>query len=309
MRNDFFFFSKGEKRGIIILATLLFLLVATTVVIDRQRKQQAGYRAALGQDSSFWKSYADFKSAIRTHTETAGQQKSRRRETPELQPFAFDPNTADSATLRRLGLPDWMARNIVRYREKGGRFRRAEDFQKIYGLTESQYRTLLPYISIAPQKDTLHEVKRLYIPPAAADSSRRRTVKYAEGTVIDLNRADTTELKKIPGIGSGIARMIAGYRKRLGGFYRIEQLAEIHLDYEQLRSWFSIQPDDIRRINLNTASVERLRHHPYFNFYQAKVIVEHRQRNGRLKSLKPLVLYEEFTPEDLERISHYVCFE
>lgn len=309
MRNDFFFFSKWEKRGIIILATLLFLLVATAVFIDRRRERHSDYRAALEADSSFWKSYADFKNSIRTDTKTAERQTGRYRQTPELQPFAFDPNTADSATLRRLGLPDWMARNIVRYRKKGGRFRRAEDFQKIYGLTESQYRTLLPYINIVPQQDTLHKVKRLYTPPVSADSSRTRTVKYPEGTVIDLNRADTTELKKIPGIGSGIARMIAGYRKRLGGFYCIEQLEEIHLDYEQLRAWFSIQADDIQRINLNTASVEQLRHHPYFNFYQAKVIVEHRQRNGRLESLKPLVLYEEFTPDDLERISHYVCFE
>lgn len=42
--------------------------------------------------------------------------------------------------------------------------------------------------------------------------------KYPEGTLVDLSEADTTELKKIPGIGSGIARMIVAYRKRLGGF-------------------------------------------------------------------------------------------
>ena len=46
--------------------------------------------------------------------------------------------------------------------------------------------------------------------------------------MLDLNRADTAELKKIPGIGSGIARLIVNYRQRLGGFYQIEQLQEIH---------------------------------------------------------------------------------
>ena len=30
--------------------------------------------------------------------------------------------------------------------------------------------------------------------------------KYPEGTVIDLNRADTASLKRVPGIGSGLAR-------------------------------------------------------------------------------------------------------
>ena len=50
--------------------------------------------------------------------------------------------------------------------------------------------------------------------------------KYQPGTVINLNEADTTELKKVPGIGSAIARMIVNYRTQLGGFYKIEQLQE-----------------------------------------------------------------------------------
>ena len=103
--------------------------------------------------------------------------------------------------------------------------------------------------------------------------------------------------------------MITGYRQRLGGFYRIEQLAEINLDYEKLRPWFSIRADSIRRINLNRAGIERLRSHPYIDFYQAKAIVEYRRKHGVLKSLKVFALYEEFTPDDLERISHYACFE
>lgn len=69
------------------------------------------------------------------------------------------------------------------------------------------------------------------------------------GTLVDLNRADTTELKKIPGIGSGIARLIIGYRQRLGGFYNITQLQEIHLDTTQLQSWFSIDTRAIHLIN------------------------------------------------------------
>ena len=33
------------------------------------------------------------------------------------------------------------------------------------------------------------------------------------------------------------------------------------------------------------------------------------RKHGPLKSLKPFVLYEEFTQEDLERIGHYLSFE
>ena len=128
-------------------------------------------------------------------------------------------------------------------------------------------------------------------------------------TELNLNHADTTELKKIPGVGSGIARSIVNYRQRLGGFYRIEQLQEIHLDYRQLQAWFTITPSEIRRINLNRVGIERLRNHPYINFYQAKALVEYRKKKGILHNLKPFALYEEFTESDLERLSHYVCFE
>lgn len=133
--------------------------------------------------------------------------------------------------------------------------------------------------------------------------------KYAPGTTVDLNRADTTELKKIPGIGSGIARLISNYRRQLGGFYRVEQLGEIGLDHHQLAAWFRIDTTALQRLDVNHTSIEQLRRHPYLNFYQAKAIVEYRRKHGPLKSLKPLALYEEFTPDDLERLSHYLSFE
>lgn len=133
--------------------------------------------------------------------------------------------------------------------------------------------------------------------------------KYEAGTLVDLNKADTTELKKIPGIGSAIARMIVAYRNQLGGFYQVAQLREINLDDEQLVSWFFIDEADIRKIPVNKSSVDRLRKHPYINFYQAKALVEHRRKHGDLESLKAFVLYEEFTEEDLERIGHYLSFE
>lgn len=226
---------------------------------------------------------------------------------PVLAPF--NPNTADSATFRQLGLPAWMARNILRYREKGGVFRRAEDFRKIYGLTEEQYNTLQPYIRI-PATDSTDHRPSLFLAGQRKDSLQQaRPLKYERGTLVDLNRADTTELKKIPGIGSGIARLISGYRQQLGGFYSLSQLEDIDLDYHQLTDWFRIDTTAIRRIPVNRASVDRLRRHPYLNFYQAKVLIEYRRKHGPLKSLKPFVLYEEFTQEDLERIGHYLSFE
>ena len=68
---------------------------------------------------------------------------------PSVERFPFDPNTADSNMLRRLGFQAWQIRNIYKYRAKGGIYREPSDVARIYGVTRKQYRELLPYIRIS----------------------------------------------------------------------------------------------------------------------------------------------------------------
>ncbi|MCD8310378.1 MAG: helix-hairpin-helix domain-containing protein [Prevotellaceae bacterium] len=336
--KEFVYYSRGERRGIVWLIAAILLVFLIGRICRYHRLHHTVTPAQEARQAIAMAGYDSFIASMATREEETHRPRYAygKRESGHyaLHPIPFDPNTADSATLRRMGLPAWMVRNIVRYRQRGGRFHGAADFRKIYGLTEETYQALLPYIYVADEAganaasadkgtsagndifaengtppnnhtnqtaDTLESL--LLQPPAAA------TYKYPAGTVIDLNRADTTELKKIPGIGSAIARMITAYRARLGGFYRVEQLEEIHLDWRRLAPWFSVDPDDIRRLNVNRAGIDKLRAHPYINFYQAVRIVEERRKAGTLHNLKPLFLYDEFTPSDLERIGHYVSFE
>lgn len=309
MWKDFFYFSKTEKQGIIVLVILIGIVTCIDFGLSLYRRSQT---TIVAED--FQEKYIQFMASVRKQDSIRANRfakpdfydKQDNRATIVLSPF--DPNTADSLTFSAMGLPGWMARNILRYRSKGGVFRKPEDFRKIYGLSEEQYITLQPYIYISEKyqrKDTIRIIAEKKI--LNADSNR--IFKYPEGTIVSLNQADTTELKKIPGIGSAIARRIVGYRNRLGGYHHISQLQEIDLIPDQLTPWFNIQKGETKRINLNKAGVERLKAHPYFNFYQAKVIVEHRKKKGNLKRLDQLAFYEEFTPNDLERIEPYICFE
>lgn len=315
--KDFLFFSREERRGIGVLATGILLVFLFGYFYSYRKESQPLSEEELRQQATAVAEYEAFIASVQEEEREREEERKREKDLPRysfpkdipVSPAPFNPNTADSATFRKLGLPGWMARNILRYRSKGGRFHKAEDFKKVYGLAEEQYRALAPYIRIAPEDTARHT--RLSASLLIGDSTaspRPASYKYPAGTVIDLNLADTTELKKIPGIGSGIARLITDYRQRLGGFYRIEQLQDIHLDYHRLQPWFHIDPRAIRPINLNRAGIEKLRNHPYINFYQAKAFVEYRQKRGKLHNLKPFVLYEEFSEADLERISHYVCF-
>lgn len=300
--KDFFYFSQTERRGIIVLIALIVLVGALPYFISSGE-------ASPTADETFEKEYAAFLSSQKERKQVRETKNILRYQPRTVVLTPFDPNTTDSVGFLKLGLPPWMAENILRYRKKGGVFRQPEEFKKIYGLSEEQFTTLLPYIAIAEtfamnQKDTF----RLYTQQAKRDSTQE-VFKYPAGTVLSLNLADTTELKKIPGVGSGIARMIVARRKQLGGFCRIEQLEELHLRIDSLRPWLSVGSNETKRFNLNKVSVERLKNHPYFNFYQAKAIVEYRRKKGKLKSLNELKFFDEFTPQDLVRMAPYICFE
>ncbi|MDO4162855.1 MAG: helix-hairpin-helix domain-containing protein [Bacteroides sp.] len=320
--KEYYHYSLRERRGILLLAFIvvaLFLVEVVYVSLWRDGTLAEFKDKRIPQDESGVAEYKAFMASLKEvkprwgedgNWEYDGYRKSGRSSSVSVlsTPIPFDPNTADSLTFLQLGLPGWMAGNILKYRRKGGVFREPEDFRKIYGLTEEQYQHLYPYITLQPREEPDRWAESVLL-SAETDSARQLPVKYSLGVIVELNTADTTELKKIPGIGSGIARMIVNYREQLGGFCHIEQLREIRLDHTRLSTWFSIDSSQVRPINLNRASVEQLKRHPYFNFYQAKAIVEHRKREGHINSLKPFILLEEFTEADLERMRPYVCFE
>jgi len=311
MWKGFFYFSRAEKQGIIVLVFLLAIVVLGGVGLSVYNKQKDSV-----YPENFEEEYNHFIASLREQDSIRSQRKnyaqnnySRNKPLTAIVLSSFDPNTADSLTFCKLGLQPWMARNILRYRAKGGRFRTPEDFRKIYGLSEEQYTTLRPYIYISDEFQKRDTIRMASEQSRTLPDTIIRQFKYPAGTTVSLNTADTTELKKIPGIGIATAKRIVDYRKHLGGFYHISQLQEIKLNPEQFSGWFSILEGETNRINLNKVGIERLKAHPYFNFYQAKVIVEYRKKKGNLKRLEQLAFYDEFTDEDMERMKHYVCFE
>jgi len=249
--------------------------------------------------------------------------------------FPFDPNTATAEELQQLGLAPFQVRNIIKYRSKGGVYRSPMDFARLYGLTRKQYRELEPYITIGDDYEpasTLASVQA-YIAQKEADKQAahaayeaykaqntykpnrgndRDTLRYPlklkAGEHINLVTADTTQLKKIPGIGSGWARAILNYGKRLGGYVAVGQLQEIEGFPEETLPYFSIANPQTEKINLNTATLAQLRKHPYVNFYQAKAICDYRRLKGKLTNLSQLHLLKDFTSEAIERLRPYVAF-
>lgn len=225
-----------------------------------------------------------------------------------LQPF--DPNTADSTLLVTVGLKPWMARNLIRYRNAGKVFRRPEDLQRLYGMNDSLYSTLLPFIQI----DTAALASSLGMCRVVSDTDTvitAYTPRIKRDTILDLNTADTTELMLLRGVGRFTAMQIIRYRRALGGYYSTSQLYEIsEIANDRIDSLLPHLYADtslITPIDVNRASVKQLYSHPYISYKQAEQLYDLRRRKLRLHS--PDELSAVFSPDERQRLLPYLRFD
>lgn len=236
---------------------------------------------------------------------------------PPVRLRSFDPNTADSMTLLTLGLRPWQVRSLLRYRRAGGVFSYPEDFARLYGLTAGKYRELRPYIRIGRDYRPAAEVyarRERHYDARHYDARQRDTAAHAAypakiraGETVDLATSDTTTLCRVPGIGPFFARRIVRYRERLGGFTSKRQLLEIDGFPESAMPFLALpHPAAVRKLNINRATAEQLRSHPYIDYHMARQVTEYRRLRGAIRDLSDLRLLPLFTPPVIERLRPYI---
>lgn len=168
-----------------------------------------------------------------------------------VESFRFNPNTVSVEDLVRLGFSPKQAESIENYRQKGGRFRRKEDFAKSFVVSDSVYKRLEHYIEIP---------------------------------LLDINKADSASFDALPGIGPYFASKMVSYREQLGGYSCKEQLMEIyHFDQEKfdgLKDLIKLSaPNPFRLWSLPADS---LKLHPHIRDWRtARAIVLYRENNDR----------------------------
>ena len=292
------FLSRSEKRGLLLLLFLLLCVCGGMLYVGMS--ERVGTSVQLSpEDVAELEAFATLTKERKTRQEEVRT---------SVQSFPFNPNTADSMTLLRVGLKPWQVKNLMAYRRAGGRWKDADDFKRLYGLSDEEFQRLRPYVQIPPA------VKEVYFTEhdrARQDSLHHlRPEKFTQLTVLDLNTVDTLTLRKIPGIGVGYSRSIVSYRERLGGFVSVAQLKDIEGLPARIEEWFSVEEQvAVRTISINKSDFKTLVRHPYLSYEQVKVITTHIRKYGSLRSWKDLQLYPEFTPQDFERLTPYFVFE
>lgn len=317
----YFLLTKEQWIGVVILAVIvgsLFFLL--------HRFQPEEVPSALQVNDSVISNFTKHQ-AQQDSLYQAQWKKKYPRDTIAIRLQPFDPNTADSSTLVHLGLKKWQASNMLKYRAKGGRYQRPEDLKRLYGMNDSIYQTLLPYIvidtmAVKQYKDSVYRQRKdslaaIRDSAQAAYDSLPKYVSHKRDTLLNIRTADTTELKMIRGIGSYRAKQIIRYRNQLGGFVAVEQLKEIKaldplfadsIKGDSLLASFFIDSIIVQPLLVNSMRVESLQRHPYLSFEQARAIYEFRRKKIRIDSIEQLSALDCLSKTDIERLSPYLDF-
>lgn len=285
----YFGFSRTETNG------LLILLPVTAVIL----LSEPAYRWWLTSRPIDFSRDARALDSIMTYMQWVKPDSLRAPTSASIAFFSFDPNTASQDNFLKLGLSSALVSRLMKYREKGGRFRKGEDLLKIYGFDSAWY---------ARAKDWI------LIPETKSGKKRAVTQKVqAFSKPIDINNADSLQLLNVYGIGPALSRRIRLYRDRLGGFVSMEQLKEVYgLDsvvIRKLREKFFVNKDfEPKKINLNSISQETFRH-PYVKWKESQAILAYRLQHGSFQSLDQLQDIAALPPGWLEKLKPYLSLE
>lgn len=282
--KDLFRFNRSQRRGIVALSILILLLILTRVVVNwsyRTEKPQITVSELKPllidkQDTVGETSKHNPPSHYRKKTSTVHSEK------PRL--VFFDPNKIDAVGLKHFGWSSYLIRSFINYRNALGGYHSKKQIREVYGMTDSIYNTIVPYIQWQDK-------------PVLVDRGP-----------LDLNSADTSMLKVLPGIGRVLSKRIVSFRDYLGGYAYKEQLLEVYglsqEVFQKISSRVEIRVPP-QKVNINEANVDQLVALPYLDDYKiARAIVNFRSQHGKFENAEDMlnirivdsVLFKKITP-------------
>lgn len=286
-------FSKTEANGFLILLAIVFLIAIVPRVYFQTYSQELAYNKP-SQSLEEWA------------TEMNGSISKKKPVTPTkvklLPQEYFDPNKTSTDGMILGGLPAFLAKRIVKYRNKGGYFRKVGDLKNIYGMTDSLFFHVKAFVK-------LPEIAMKTEWEMDTSSYNRGWVNKKVVSLLHMSTTTAKELQGVRGVGPVLSERIIKYRDLLGGYYSADQLKEVWgLTEEVIEEIIDLANFDakVKSIIVNTDSIKLLAKHPYISYNLARAIVNYRHIHGAYKSLDELLEIKVMNDSLYQKLSPYL---
>ena len=314
--HSYLYFTRKERRGSLLLlfVVLLFCLVPFLYPLLLNKRititpalDSALVNLKIKQADASQKKYAQRQEEkpYRQYDYPSSASYTSKRNRGVL--FNFDPNTISAEGWKKLGLRDKTIATILNYRSKGGKFKQPADIKKIWGLFPDEAEQLLPYVQIAETNNSATPVN-----DNAIHTDRRFSETKKAIPKIEINNSDTSAWIKLPGIGSKLSQRIINFREKLGGFYSIQQVGETFglpdSTFQKIKPFIQLS-GEVKKININKASLDELKMHPYIKYHLANAIVQYRTQHGDFKQVEDIKKIMIVNEEAYNKIVPYLITE
>lgn len=130
---------------------------------------------------------------------------------------------------------------------------------------------------------------------------------------IDINQANAEDFAKLKGIGPILSERIIKFRNALGGFVSINQVGDtfgIEPEvFSQIKSQLIISNNNqVKQLNLNEATVDELKSHPYISDKLASQIINYRDKVHSFQTMDDVKALYLMNDELFNKLSPYLTF-
>ena len=223
--------------------------------------------------------------------------------------FTFDPNTVTYDELLLLGFDKRTAVGIIKYRTAGKVFGIAEELALCYGVTDSMFTRVRPYIRIGKEYATKPKVERVKTDSVKAKRSSRFSPRPFEKFSIDTVGV---EYLRLIGFSTRQAEALIEYRKRGKGIFSMNELRDCYAVSEEMADSLehfvilSVRDPYAGLVEINSADSATLRKVRGIGAKTVVAVMQYRKLLGGFVRKEQIAELKCVTNENFERISEQI---
>lgn len=288
--KSYFKFSQGQRLGIFLLFSIIIALQTAYFFTDF---------SSFSNDSPEKEKWLSLQSQIDS------MKQGKRNYVPKIYPF--NPNFITDYKGYKLGMSVPEIDRLLAFRKQNKYVNSAKEFQAVTQVSDSLLNVISPYFKFPDWVKNKKQLKEYKNYPNTAFAKKEKI------TIIDINQASQEDLIKIYGIGEAISLRILKFKENLGGFVSMEQMKDVWglspEVIENLNAHFKVlAAPEVKKVDINNASIKELSQFPYFNFQQAKQIVTFRSMHGDFKNVDDLTKIKGLSIDKAKIIALYLDF-